>query len=54
MPGHVLAKARLSLEAQFGDASTASIEAEDGSAFGATRAFEGAIRVGSNAQPSFS
>lgn len=44
MPGHVLAKARLSLEAQFGDGSSTWIEAEDGSAFGATRAFEGAIR----------
>lgn len=45
MPGHVLAKARVSLEAQFGDGSTASVEAEDGSAFGATRAFQGALRV---------
>lgn len=45
MPGHVLAKARLALEAQFGDGSAAWVEAEDGSAFGATRAFEGAIRV---------
>jgi hypothetical protein len=45
MPGHVLARARLTLDAQFGDGSTAWIEAEDGSAFGATRAFEGALRV---------
>ena len=45
MPGHVIAKANLGLEARFGDGSAALVEAENGSAFGATRAFEGAIRV---------
>ena len=45
VPPHVLARARVALEAQFGDGSTAWVEAEDGSAFGATRAFESAIRI---------